>query len=132
MKSPARSPAAPGVASRGRPYDRHSATGSRGLPKKGGAGGKGVWGAMLDEGAEGAYMDKNDPNYDSAEEEEGGPPEMDLAAKGIPAAPAAAATGSEKQTPPASAWWVCGGPGAGVSEESDRISVREEDNSYSH
>lgn len=64
MKSPARSPAA---SPRGRPFDRHSATGTRGLPKKGGAGSKGVWGAAMDqEGV--AVLDKNDPNYDSDSE----------------------------------------------------------------
>ncbi|XP_022900278.1 programmed cell death protein 4 [Onthophagus taurus] len=36
----------------------------RGLPKKGGAGGKGVWGAPGSELLE-AYEDVNDPNYDS-------------------------------------------------------------------
>jgi hypothetical protein len=36
----------------------------RGLPKKGGAGGKGVWGSMwVQEGS--SFLDKNDPNYDS-------------------------------------------------------------------
>lgn len=64
MKSPARSPQA---SPRGRPFDRHSATGQRGLPKKGGAGSKGVWGAAMDqEGV--AVLDKNDPNYDSDSE----------------------------------------------------------------
>ncbi|KAK4528075.1 hypothetical protein GAYE_SCF48G6009 [Galdieria yellowstonensis] len=44
-------------------YNRHSAVG-RGLPKKGGAGGKGVWGSMwVQEGS--SFLDKNDPNYDS-------------------------------------------------------------------
>eukprot|EP00871_Galdieria_phlegrea_P001070 jgi/Galph1/1964/GphlegSOOS_G664.1 len=44
-------------------YNRHSAVG-RGLPKKGGAGGKGVWGSFwVQEGT--AFLDKNDPNYDS-------------------------------------------------------------------
>jgi programmed cell death protein 4 len=83
MKSPARSPAAPGKRSHGRSYDRHSASGRSGAPKKGGAGGKGVWGTALDGGVlDAAYaVDKNDPNYDS--DEEGGafaPPEMSLAA----------------------------------------------------
>jgi hypothetical protein len=68
MKSPVRSPQAPGQTARGRSYDRHSATGSRGLPKKNGAGGKGVWGAMIDQEGDGVIVDKNDPNYDSDEE----------------------------------------------------------------
>lgn len=37
----------------------------RGLPKKGGAGGKGVWGLPGSEILEEAYEDQNDPNYDS-------------------------------------------------------------------
>jgi len=49
---------------RGRPFDRHSATGVRGLAKKNGAGGKGVWGAAMDQDGV-AVLDKNDPNYDS-------------------------------------------------------------------
>ncbi len=70
MKSPPRSPAA---SPRGRPFDRHSATGTRGLPKKGGAGSKGVWGAAMDqEGV--AVLDKNDPNYDSDTELPVAPP----------------------------------------------------------
>lgn len=69
MKSPMRSPQAPSQQSRGRAFDRHSATGTRGLPKKNGAGGKGVWGAMLDQDASPGYLDKNDPNYDSGEDE---------------------------------------------------------------
>lgn len=61
MKSPAKSPMA---SPRGRPFDRHSATGVRGLAKKNGAGGKGVWGAAMDQDGV-AVLDKNDPNYDS-------------------------------------------------------------------
>lgn len=49
-----------------RPRNGHG----RGLPKKGGAGGKGVWGLpgseMLEEEA---YEDENDPNYDSESNE---------------------------------------------------------------
>jgi len=41
----------------------------RGLPKKGGAGGKGTWGKLGDE-MELPWVDPNDPNYDSAGEEE--------------------------------------------------------------
>lgn len=64
MRSPKQSPVA---SSRSRPYDRHSGTGNRGLPKKGGAGGKGVWGSAMDqEGV--SCLDKKDPNYDSDEE----------------------------------------------------------------
>uniref|UniRef100_D3TLD2 Programmed cell death protein 4 n=1 Tax=Glossina morsitans morsitans TaxID=37546 RepID=D3TLD2_GLOMM len=37
----------------------------RGLPKKGGAGGKGVWGLPGSEAFEELYEDENDPNYDS-------------------------------------------------------------------
>lgn len=37
----------------------------RGLPKKGGAGGKGVWGLPGSEVFEEIYEDENDPNYDS-------------------------------------------------------------------
>lgn len=37
----------------------------RGLPKKGGAGGKGVWGLPGSEALEEVYEDENDPNYDS-------------------------------------------------------------------
>ncbi|GJQ15002.1 hypothetical protein GpartN1_g6793.t1 [Galdieria partita] len=44
-------------------YNRHSAVG-RGLPKKGGAGGKGVWGSMWVQDGK-SFVDKNDPNYDS-------------------------------------------------------------------
>jgi hypothetical protein len=86
MKSPARSPQAPGHTARGRSYDRHSATGSRGLPKKGGAGGKGVWGAMLDQDAALASspVDRNDPNYDSEEEEEERAGHDDIPAHGHP------------------------------------------------
>lgn len=40
---------------------------SRGLPKKGGAGGKGTWGdVMTDEGP--AVFDMGDPNYQSVED----------------------------------------------------------------
>ncbi|GFS07527.1 programmed cell death protein 4 [Elysia marginata] len=43
----------------------------RGLPKKGGAGGKGVWGKPGEEvGEDGHCKDSHDPNYDSASEEE--------------------------------------------------------------
>lgn len=43
----------------------------RGLPKKGGAGGKGVWGRLGEEmNEDGKCHDAHDPNYDSASEEE--------------------------------------------------------------
>lgn len=64
--------------------DRHSRTGRRGLPKKGGAGGKGTWGKLTDMYVEGGHLhDSRDPNYDSAEEEESylvspSSPQMDL------------------------------------------------------
>lgn len=64
MRSPARSPVAN---SRGRAFDRHSGTGVRGLPKKKGAGKKGVWGAPMDQEAV-FVLDRNDPNYDSEDE----------------------------------------------------------------
>jgi programmed cell death protein 4 len=50
--------------------NRHSRTGMRGLPKKGGAGGKGTWGRLgevYDD--DGHTHDQKDPNYDSEEEE---------------------------------------------------------------
>jgi len=86
MKSPARSPAA---SARGRAYDRHSGTGTLGLPKKKGAGGKGVWGAEMDQDG-GAYLDKNDPNYDSDQDAEVVPPalELDTPATKVNTAPA--------------------------------------------
>lgn len=89
MRSPACSPKA---SSRGRPYDRHSGTGTLGLPKKKGAGGKGVWGAPMDQDGA-AYIDKNDPNYDSdadaQAEADPAPPHIELAApvKTVQAAP---------------------------------------------
>ncbi|CAH1400670.1 unnamed protein product [Nezara viridula] len=54
----------------------------RGLPKKGGAGGKGVWGKLGSE-LEEEDIDKNDPNYDSDSLEHG---EIELATV-IPEAP---------------------------------------------
>lgn len=62
-------PQCPGVKGRlGGPNDRKSRAGKgRGLPKKGGAGGKGVWGAagMVYEDEE---PDARDPNYDEAKQ----------------------------------------------------------------
>lgn len=100
MRSPARSPNAPGKPSHGRAYDRHSSSGRSGAPKKGGAGGKGVWGAMLDGGAGDAYyLDKNDPNYDSGDEgtAAASPPEMNLAQDAAPEKSAEAAAAAEKK-----------------------------------
>lgn len=39
-----------------------------GKPKKGGAGGKYTWGAVLAEDQDGVAVDHNDPNYDSDED----------------------------------------------------------------
>ena len=51
--------------------DRHSRTGRRGLPKKGGAGGKGTWGKLVEVYDEdGHTRDSKDPNYNSEDEEE--------------------------------------------------------------
>lgn len=65
MRSP-KSPALSGPKSpRTRAFDRHvPGSGLRGLPKKGGAGGKGTWGGIMT--ADGpAAVDTHDPNYDS-------------------------------------------------------------------
>ncbi|CAN8076571.1 unnamed protein product [Agarophyton chilense] len=93
-----RSPKSPGSGSRGRQFDRHvPGTGTRGLPKKGGAGGKGVWGAAMDqEGV--AYLDKKDPNYDSDQEQQT-PPQLELGAN-APAPQAAAETTQPETTQP--------------------------------
>lgn len=96
MKSPARSPVA---SSRGRPFDRHSGTGTRGLPKKNGAGGKGVWGAAMDQDGGVAYLDKNDPNYDSDGQQEAFPPQFNLSATTTP--PPATATATTTNPPAA-------------------------------
>lgn len=42
----------------------------RGLPKKGGAGGKGTWGRLGDEISPFSCLDDHDPNYDSEEQDE--------------------------------------------------------------
>jgi len=42
----------------------------RGLPKKGGAGGKGTWGRLGDEISQTPFLDDHDPNYDSEELDE--------------------------------------------------------------
>ncbi|KAG9441646.1 hypothetical protein H6P81_017500 [Aristolochia fimbriata] len=48
-------------------HGKHSHSGRDGRPKKGGSGGKGTWGGLLDRD-EGYDIDPNDPNYDSSEE----------------------------------------------------------------
>ncbi|XP_065846932.1 MA3 DOMAIN-CONTAINING TRANSLATION REGULATORY FACTOR 2 isoform X1 [Euphorbia lathyris] len=48
-------------------YDRHSNSPIDGRPKKGGSGGKGTWGGLLDTD-DNSSIDPNDPNYDSTEE----------------------------------------------------------------
>lgn len=55
--------------SRGSPVklDRHSHSGRDGRPKKGGSGGKGTWGGLLN-AEDGYVVDPHDPNYDSNEE----------------------------------------------------------------
>lgn len=94
MKSPARSPQPPAKFNPGKfshvKQDRQSAAGPNGrngAPKKGGAGGKGTWGSALDDAAA-AYLDKNDPNYDSDGEDypSGSPPGLELGSKGTPKA----------------------------------------------
>lgn len=102
-----RSPKSPAANPRGRRFDRHvSGTGTRGLPKKGGAGGKGVWGAAMDQDGV-AYLDKNDPNYDSDQETQN-PPALDLSDKtaqegAAPAADAGAADAAPLAPPDDSA-----------------------------
>ncbi|KAI5080697.1 hypothetical protein GOP47_0003880 [Adiantum capillus-veneris] len=49
--------------------DRHSGSGRRGTPKKGGAGAKYTWGAPgYNEDASTPIVDRKDPNYDEDEE----------------------------------------------------------------
>lgn len=47
--------------------DRRSKTGMRGLPKKGGGGGKGTWGKAGDELNSSAVKDDQDPNFDATD-----------------------------------------------------------------
>ncbi|XVF29896.1 hypothetical protein REPUB_Repub16aG0009900 [Reevesia pubescens] len=64
-----KSPISPEVHGKGSPvnYDRHSHSPRDDRPKKGGCGGKGTWGELLD--TDYSYsLDSNDPNYDSREE----------------------------------------------------------------
>ncbi|XP_020103812.1 uncharacterized protein LOC109720881 [Ananas comosus] len=67
-KSP-RTPRGKQSPNRGSPvkHYKHSHSGRDGGPKKGGSGGKGTWGGLLDSEG-GYYFDHNDPNYDSSEE----------------------------------------------------------------
>mmetsp|Transcript_2369 Transcript_2369/g.3483 ORF Transcript_2369/g.3483 Transcript_2369/m.3483 type:complete len:83 (-) Transcript_2369:541-789(-) len=61
----ARSPAPKSPAKKA--YDRHSRTGTRGLPKKNGAGGKGTWGSVMIEDGPAAF-DEYDINYDDGDD----------------------------------------------------------------
>ncbi|XP_073305221.1 MA3 DOMAIN-CONTAINING TRANSLATION REGULATORY FACTOR 2 [Primulina huaijiensis] len=61
-----RSPRSPGSL---RKNSRHSFSGRDGRPKKGGCGGKGTWGGLLDT-EDGHVIDPHDPNYTSHEEED--------------------------------------------------------------
>ena len=57
---------------KGEKNEKRSRSGKgRGMPKKGGAGGKGSWGkpGTMDDLYEGSSFDKNDPNYDSESED---------------------------------------------------------------
>jgi len=58
----------PGVARAAKNLRKSRNAMGRGLPKKGGAGGKGTWGKLGDE-MDLPWVDPNDPNYDSAGEE---------------------------------------------------------------
>lgn len=58
----------PGVARTAKNLRKSRNAMGRGLPKKGGAGGKGTWGKLGDE-MDLPWVDPNDPNYDSAGEE---------------------------------------------------------------
>lgn len=57
------------VTSKGSPvkHDRHSHSPKDGRPKKGGSGGKGTWGGILETGDDNT-VDPKDPNYDSNED----------------------------------------------------------------
>uniref|UniRef100_A0A7N2KVL6 Uncharacterized protein n=1 Tax=Quercus lobata TaxID=97700 RepID=A0A7N2KVL6_QUELO len=63
-----KSPRSPRVHGKGSPLknDRHSHSLIDGRPKKGGSGGKGTWGGLLDID-DNYFIDPNDPNYDSSE-----------------------------------------------------------------
>ncbi|XP_038712763.1 MA3 DOMAIN-CONTAINING TRANSLATION REGULATORY FACTOR 2 [Tripterygium wilfordii] len=61
--------AKPASPSKGSPlkHDRHSHSPNDGCPKKGGSGGKGTWGGLMDSD-DCSILDPNDPNYDSSED----------------------------------------------------------------
>uniref|UniRef100_A0A0C9RVH6 TSA: Wollemia nobilis Ref_Wollemi_Transcript_10948_2779 transcribed RNA sequence n=1 Tax=Wollemia nobilis TaxID=56998 RepID=A0A0C9RVH6_9CONI len=48
-------------------HEKRSHSGKNGRPKKGGCGGKGTWGGLLDTDGD-LHLDRNDPNYNSEEE----------------------------------------------------------------
>ncbi|XP_002964316.2 programmed cell death protein 4 [Selaginella moellendorffii] len=55
-------------AASGKHHERKSHSGKNGRPKKGGSGGKGTWGSVMEDGSKRVLIDRNDPNYDSGEE----------------------------------------------------------------
>ncbi|CAH1443239.1 unnamed protein product [Lactuca virosa] len=65
--SPTKGSAVKGISPR--KNDRHSHSGTDGRPKKGGCGGKGTWGGILDMD-DNHFVDSNDPNYSSSEEKD--------------------------------------------------------------
>ncbi|XP_039023291.1 MA3 DOMAIN-CONTAINING TRANSLATION REGULATORY FACTOR 3-like [Hibiscus syriacus] len=68
--SSSKSPRSTQVHGKGSPisHDRQSRSPIDGRPKKGGCGGKGTWGGLMDTYS--SYpLDSKDPNYDSSEEE---------------------------------------------------------------
>ncbi|CAK7346711.1 unnamed protein product [Dovyalis caffra] len=67
--SPGKGSPSQGSPGKGSPlkHERHSHSPKDGRPKKGGSGGKGTWGGLLD--VDDSYsLDANDPNFDSSEE----------------------------------------------------------------
>ncbi|KAE8714278.1 hypothetical protein F3Y22_tig00110198pilonHSYRG00110 [Hibiscus syriacus] len=70
LSSSSKSPRSTQVHGKGSPvnHDRQSRSPIDGHPKKGGCGGKGTWGGLMD--TDSSYpLDSKDPNYDSSEEE---------------------------------------------------------------